>query len=158
MIIARVYEQLDGTSIMNNPNSSRHQATKGLATTQTAPCRIVIVDDHPMVRLQLEQLLREHSGITVVGSAANGEEAVSLAQSLRPEIILMDFNMPKLNGAEATRQITACLPNTKVIGLSFNSDREVREAFTSAGAFGFVDKQLAAAQLYPAIMAAMHHN
>lgn len=117
--------------------------------------RLVLVEDHPMVRMQLEYLLQAHPDVQIVGTAADGEEAIVVAHQLRPEVMVMDYNMPKLNGAEATRRIVASLPEIKVIGVSFNTDLEVREAFVAAGAVGFVDKQLAVARLHPAILAAV---
>jgi DNA-binding NarL/FixJ family response regulator len=126
--------------------------------TATKPYRLVLVDDHPMVRLQLEHLLQTYADIEIVGTAADGEEAIVVAHRLRPEVIVMDFNMPKMNGDEATRRIVETLPETKVIGLSFNTNLEVREAFVAAGAVGFLDKQLAGARLHSTILAAVHHQ
>ncbi len=133
-------------------------STQQTARAATRPCRLLLVEDHPMVRLQLENLLRTYPEVEIVGTAADGEEAIVVAHRLRPEVIVMDFNMPKMNGDEATRRIVETLPETKVIGLSFNTNLEVREAFVAAGAVGFLDKQLAGRRLHSTILAAVHHQ
>jgi DNA-binding NarL/FixJ family response regulator len=79
------------------------------------PLRILIVDDHPLVRKGLLALLSSMPDLVVVGEAANGKEAITQARELQPDIILMDLDMPELNGIEATRQITQANPRTGIL-------------------------------------------
>lgn len=94
-------------------------------------------------------------GIEVVGEAADGPEAVSLAQRLRPEVVIMDVNLPIIDGIEATRQITASLPNMAVVGLSVHNSPQIAQAMKEAGAMAYVTKDAAPEQLYQAIIAAL---
>lgn len=118
------------------------------------PYRVLLVEDQPLVRIMLGSVLRSYPDIRVVGEAGDGEDAVKLAAHLRPDIVVMDFNLPKLNGVHATRRILASQPAMKVIGISFNVESYVQDAFASAGAVKFVDKHLASEKLYPAIISA----
>ena len=79
--------------------------------------RILIADDHPMFRFGLRALLDAEAGTAVIGEATSGEEAVEMAATLQPDVILMDINMPELNGLEATRQILAANPECQYPGL-----------------------------------------
>src|SRR5258705_13197738 len=100
--------------------------------------RVLIVDDHEIVREGLETLLSEEATITLVGQAANGIEAVALATDLRPDVILMDLVMPELDGLEATRRIRGAGLACQVLVLtSFADDQKVREAL-EAGAIGYL--------------------
>lgn len=120
----------------------------------TAPVRVLIVDDHEIVREGLETLLAEEATITVVGQAANGTEAVSLATDLRPDVILMDLVMPELNGIEAIRRIRSKdLPSQILVLTSFADDQKVREAI-GAGAIGYLLKDVLKADLLRAIQTA----
>lgn len=130
-----------------------YEALQG-STGPLQPYRVLLVEDQPLLRIQLGLVLRSYLDIQVVGEAGDGEEAVKLAAQLRPDIVVMDFNLPKLNGALATRRILASQPTTKVIGISFNIESHVRKAFASAGAMGFVEKNLISEKLYPAILSA----
>lgn len=116
--------------------------------------RLVLADDHKMVRAGLRALL-ERAGVEVVGEAANGYEAVALTRSLRPDVVVMDITMPELNGIDATRRIVAEFPDTKVIGLSMNSDRRYVLAMFGAGAVGYLLKNATAEELIQAVQAVM---
>lgn len=101
--------------------------------------RVLIVDDHPVFRFGLRALLESQADLVVVGEAQSGEEAVRLARSLRPHVVLMDVNMLGLNGIEATRQITAGAPGTAVLIITMLDDDTVFTAM-QAGARGYLLK------------------
>ena len=107
-----------------------------------------------MVRQGLCSVLKQYSDIQVVGEAANGEEAVALADSLQPDVILMDVTMPKVDGVEATRLLKRTHPDVVVIGLSIYTTGQVETAMTEAGAVAFVNKEAAVDELYQAIQTA----
>jgi DNA-binding NarL/FixJ family response regulator len=102
--------------------------------------RVVLVDDHAVVRRGLEQLLRGEPGIEVVGAAGNGVQAVEVVRSERPDVVLMDLQMPEMDGVAATRQIRAESPATHVLVLTSYSDRERLIAALDAGAAGYLLK------------------
>lgn len=114
---------------------------------------VLIADDHPIVRSGLRSLLGV-DGIDVVGEAADGEEAVALALRLRPRIVLMDLQMPKLDGVAATRRIKAALPDTHVVVLTtFATEADVVRA-VAAGALGYLLKDAPAPEIVQAVRAA----
>jgi len=115
--------------------------------------RILLVDDHKMMRDGLRAILEKEEGLTVVGEAASGREALTLAHSLRPEIVVMDISMPDLNGVDATRRLLAEMPRIKIIGLSMNSDRRYVVAMFKAGAVGYLLKNSASEELIHAVRA-----
>ena len=112
---------------------------------------VLLAEDHAVVRQGLRTLLETEGYCEVVGQAQTGREAVKLAATLRPDVILMDIAMPVLNGLEATRQILAANPAAKVVILSAHSDDEYIESMTAAGAAGFLEKQTSAEILTKAI-------
>ena len=118
------------------------------------PLRVVVADDHEIVRQGLVGLLGEEFDLELVGEAANGREAVDLAYRLRPDVIVMDVSMPVMSGIEATRQIKAYVPETRIVGLSMFSDPEVAAQMRSAGADAFLSKTDPSDQLLSAIRAA----
>lgn len=115
--------------------------------------RIVLADDHAMVRQGLRGILDSYQDVSVVGEAADGEEAVELARLLRPDVIVMDVNMAKMDGIEATRRIKAQWPSILVVGLSFSNAGQVEPLLLQAGASCYVSKDAAGDQLYEAIIA-----
>lgn len=116
--------------------------------------RVLIVDDHSVVRRGLEQLLDSHPDMTVVGSAGDGEQAIELAAELRPDVILMDLSMPVLDGVQATKRITAATPGSNVVVLtSFADQRRILDAL-SAGAAGYILKDADPDDLVAAVLAA----
>jgi len=117
----------------------------------TAPIRTLLVDDHPMMRQGLRSLLTTFANIDVVGEASDGQEAVELAERLRPRLIIMDVNMPRMNGIEATAVIKSRLTDTSVIGLSVHASPETDRAMRAAGAAILLPKETAAKALYQAI-------
>jgi len=114
-----------------------------------------MVDDHPMVRQGLRAIVEQFDRILVVGEAGNGQEAVQLAQTLVPDVVLMDVNMPTMDGIEATRQITACYAHVVVIGLSVHNSPQIAEAMKQAGAAAYLTKDAAPEQLNQAICGAL---
>jgi two-component system response regulator NreC len=114
--------------------------------------KILLVDDHKMMRDGLRAVL-EKAGLRVIGEAASGREAVALAKSLQPRVVVMDISMPELNGIDATRQLVSELPGIKVIGLSMNSDRRYVIAMFKAGATGYLLKNSASDELIQAVRA-----
>ncbi len=95
--------------------------------------RVLLADDHPVVREGLARLLQMQADIEIVGQAADGQRAVEMAHELEPDVVIMDVSMPIVGGIEATRQIHGDLPRIGVIGLSMHSEREVATAMYTAG-------------------------
>jgi DNA-binding NarL/FixJ family response regulator len=115
--------------------------------------RILVVDDHSIVRDGLAALLEREHGMKVVGFASSGEEAVVTTRRIRPDLIIMDLMLPSLNGIEATRRIISEFPQTHIIALSAcHTPEHVRRALR-AGARGFVLKTEAGAELLRAVQA-----
>lgn len=112
---------------------------------------VLLAEDHAVVRQGLRTLLEAEGGFDVIGQAQTGREAVDLAATLKPDVILMDIAMPVLNGLEATRQVLAANPKAKVLMLSAYSDEEYVERTTAVGAVGFLEKQTSAEILTKAI-------
>lgn len=113
--------------------------------------RILLADDHGVVRKGLRFLLERHGGMEVVGEAADGREAVRLAESLNPEVVVIDIAMPLLNGIEATAQMVKRNPDLAVIILSMHSDEDYLLSALHAGAKGYLLKESADVDLTPAI-------
>lgn len=113
--------------------------------------RVLLVDDHAMVRQGLRSLLETYADVEVVGEAYDGEEAVARVDQLSPDVVVMDVNMPKLNGVEATARIRSRHSNVVVIGLSVNAGGENQEAMTKAGAAVLLTKEAAVEELYQAV-------
>ncbi|MDC8447257.1 MAG: response regulator [Nitrospira sp.] len=119
---------------------------------QNAKIRVLLVDDHAMVRQGLRSVLDGYEDIRVIGEAGNGEEAVQLVNQLRPTAVVMDINMPKMDGIEATGRIKSRYPETIVIGISVNAAKEKEEAMKQAGAVHLMTKEAAVEQLYDVIV------
>lgn len=116
--------------------------------------RLVIADDHAVVRHGLAQLVATFEGVELVGAAADGEEAVALCAERRPNVVLMDLEMPVLDGIEATRRIKAHQPEIAVVVLTSFSDRERILHALDAGAAGYLLKDVEPDELAKAIAAA----
>jgi DNA-binding NarL/FixJ family response regulator len=124
----------------------------------TAPIRILIADDHKIMREGLLSLLEKQQNMEVIAEAENGRKAVQLALAKRPDIVIMDISMPELNGIEATRQILADLSETRVIALSMHSDKRFVVEMFQAGASGFLLKDCAYQELALAINTVAAHQ
>jgi CheY-like chemotaxis protein len=117
--------------------------------------RVELVDDHEVVRKGLRLLLENYADLSVVGEAKDGMESVEMARNLKPDVIVMDINMPRMNGIEATKLILQELPGTTVVGLSFALDTYTEQAWKAAGGFGCISKERAGEEIYTAIIDAV---
>jgi DNA-binding NarL/FixJ family response regulator len=118
----------------------------------TAPVRVLIADDQKVVREGLAVLLGLLPGIEVVGAAADGDEAVHQAAALRPDVVLMDLNMPRCNGVEATERLRAAQSASRVVVLTTYSDDAWVFSALQAGALGFLTKDAGAEEIRRAII------
>jgi|SRR5579859_6196999 len=116
--------------------------------------RVVVVDDHEMVRSGLATFLRVMPDLDLVGEAASGQEAITLCQRTQPDVVLMDMVMPGLNGVEATRAVRQHCPETRVLALTSFPEEDLVQRALEAGAMGYLLKNVGAAELAAAIRAA----
>ena len=114
---------------------------------------VLVVDDHPMVREGIANILESDSRLTVSGQAADGIEAISAVERHLPDVVLMDVNMPRMNGIEATREIHRRWPETRIIGLSVQDDTTTAKSMCDAGAAAFISKSGASDAMIAAILA-----
>jgi PAS domain S-box-containing protein len=115
------------------------------------PVRVLLVDDHAMVRQGLRSILDGYPNLDIIAEAGDGEEAITLTRLLKPDLIVMDVNMPRLDGIEATRRIRQESPSTYVVGLSVNEAEHIVKSMKAAGAAAFLTKESAADHLYETI-------
>jgi DNA-binding NarL/FixJ family response regulator len=120
---------------------------------QGTPVRVLIADDHPVFRDGLATLLEPHPDIEVVGRAADGAETVALAAELRPDVIVMDIQMPELNGIEATRRVLAQQPGVGVLVFTMGEDDGTLLSAMRAGARGYLVKGASQEEVTRAITA-----
>jgi DNA-binding NarL/FixJ family response regulator len=113
--------------------------------------RILLADDHQIVREGLRSLIDSQPDMRVVGEAANGEEVLPKARELKPDVVVMDLCMPKLNGLQATERLQAACPEIKVVALTANEDESYLCQLCKAGAVGYVLKRSAGEELVAAI-------
>jgi DNA-binding NarL/FixJ family response regulator len=112
-----------------------------------------LADDHAVVRQGFRMILSAHPDLEIVGEAGNGREAVELAATLRPDVVVMDVAMPELNGIEATRRLTADNPHIRVVALSMHKDSVYVREILRAGARGYLLKDSVADDLVAAVRA-----
>jgi len=125
-------------------------------TSAQAPIRIVIADDHPLVREGLRRILELQEGFTVVGEAADGLEAVRQTKALRPDVLLLDLAMPRMNGLEVLRELGEMVAEVKTVLLTATIEREETVRALRLGARGVVLKDSATQMLYKCIRAVMN--
>jgi DNA-binding NarL/FixJ family response regulator len=136
------------------PNSRARRARQYPTCNDSGRLRVLLADDHEVMRQGLALLLSEEHTVEVVGEATNGREAVDLASQLLPDVVIMDMSMPVMNGDEATRQIKKDLPQTRIVAFSMREDAEVRERMCQAGAESYVLKTAP----YKELLAALRGN
>jgi DNA-binding NarL/FixJ family response regulator len=115
------------------------------------PIRIILVDDHNLVREAWKTLLDKDNSFSVIALCRNGAEAIEQARNLLPDIMLMDVNMSPVNGFEATREITEATPSVKIIGVSISDNPKYAIKMLEHGAKGFVTKTSTFAELKTAL-------
>ncbi len=115
------------------------------------PIRLMLADDHEIVRAGLRMLLGAQPDIEIVAEAGSGREAIELAQTHQPDVVLMDIAMPDMNGMEATRQLKMCCPSAAVLALTIHEEEEYFYQMLDAGASGYIPKRAAPDDLLQAI-------
>lgn len=113
---------------------------------------VLIADDHKLIRETWSFILNSDARFTVIAQCSNGEEAIEMAQKLRPKIALLDINMSPINGIEATEQIRKFSPSTKIIGVSMHSQPAYVKKLLKLGAMGYVTKNSPQHEMFEAIM------
>lgn len=113
--------------------------------------RVLLVDDHDLVRIGIKRLLSDVTGIEVVGEAASGEEAIDLVPKLKPNVVLMDVNMPGMGGLEATKRLTRLAPDSKVLVVTVYGDEPYPSRVLQAGAIGYMTKGASVDEMVQAI-------
>jgi signal transduction histidine kinase/CheY-like chemotaxis protein len=141
------------TSAESAPDGSGGEGQVSLPVAKAAGMRrLLLVDDHAMVRQGLRAILDHYPDLSIIGEAADGREAVSIATKRAPDVIIMDINMPRMDGIEATKRIKKDRPETVIIAVSVNDTPHLRESMQKAGASAFVSKEEAGERLYETIM------
>ena len=113
--------------------------------------KVLLVDDHDIVRTGLKLVAEKMSGVKIIGECSDGLQALELTKELKPDVILMDVNMPKVNGLEATRRITQFDPYVRIIILTIHAENPYPKKLLDAGALGYLTKGCAANELEDAI-------
>jgi two-component system response regulator NreC len=115
--------------------------------------RLLLVDDHDVVRTGLKSYMESQEGFRVVGEASNGIEAIELARLHQPDVVIMDISMPLMDGLQATHQLKETCPESRVLALTVHEDKQYFFEMLAAGATGYLTKQAAADELVAAIRA-----
>jgi NarL family two-component system response regulator LiaR len=117
----------------------------------TSPIRVLIADDHHMVRRGLMVLMEEYEDLEVIGEANDGEHALQMAKQLKPDVVLMDMNMPRMDGVAATRAIREACPTAQIVILTSFNDEDAIQNVLKAGAISFLMKNISGDELANAI-------
>lgn len=149
-LLDRTQSYADKPHVWSEPSKYTERHSQKVGTVS-----VVLVDDHVMIREGLRAVLANYPDISLIGEAADGEEAVSLVRKVQPSVVVMDINMPKLNGIEATARIKAQFPHIVIIGLSVNTEADNQEAMQKAGAARLLTKEAAVDELYQAIQSVL---
>lgn len=120
-------------------------------SSQAIPIRVLLVDDHPIVREGIRSCLSEHTHIQIVGEAADGFDAIDQFQSLQPDVVLMDIGLPQMNGLETTRRLVSIDPSVKILILTMHNNPEYLQEVLRIGALGYVLKDSSPRELLSAI-------
>jgi DNA-binding NarL/FixJ family response regulator len=123
-----------------------------------APIRILVADDFRAWRRLVSLMIKKSPDLRVVGEASDGLEAVQKAEKIKPDLILLDIGLPKLNGIEAGRLIRQNVPDCKIVFLTLEYDLDVVRSALDMGARGYVRKSVAASELIPAVKAAVKNG
>jgi signal transduction histidine kinase/CheY-like chemotaxis protein len=141
------------TSAVSTPELSTDEGQVSPPEVRPAGVRrLLLVDDHAMVRQGLRAILDHYPDLVIIGEAADGREAVSIVNKRAPDVVIMDINMPRMDGIEATRRIKKDHPATVIIAVSVNDTSQVRESMQKAGASAFLSKEEAGERLYETIV------
>ena len=120
--------------------------------------RLLLVDDDAGFRSTLRQLLEQRVETQVLGEAGSGEEAIRLTDDLRPDVVLMDLAMPRMNGLEATRQLKTRWPELAVVILTVHDEEVYRRTAIAAGATAFLQKKMLGVDLWPTLVRIVNRN
>jgi DNA-binding NarL/FixJ family response regulator len=138
-------------SLRRQEESARATLRSNHLSPRRAAAKVLVVDDHPIVCAGVIDLLRSHEWLVVVGQAADGEEALAKARHLLPEVVLVDINLPKLNGLALIKSLRAELPDIKIIVLSMHEPELLAHQIVQSGVRGFVCKRVASSELVTAL-------
>ncbi|MEX0742406.1 MAG: response regulator transcription factor [Phycisphaeraceae bacterium] len=122
------------------PAYNTQQHSEEVTAAEENPIRVLLADDHKILRDGLANLLREQPDIVLVGEVGDGQAAVDRTRELHPDVVVMDITMPRLTGIEATRMITRELPDVRIIGLSMHEHEDMASAMHNAGAVAYLTK------------------
>ena len=126
--------------------------------SKTNEIKIILVDDHKLIRDGLRNIIGQRANMHIVGEASDGREAIKLASKLQPNVIVMDVAMPGLNGIEAAKQIHKINPKARIIGLSMHSGKQFIQGMFRAGAYGYLLKDGDSDELITAISTVMENK
>lgn len=122
---------------------------------ETVRARLLVVDDHAFMRAGIRSILSMQTGIEVIGEAEDGEEALACCRKLRPDLVLMDISMPRMDGIEATRKVKAEFPETSILVLTAHADQDLLMDAVRAGAAGYVLKDSKPTHIVEAVRAVL---
>lgn len=117
-------------------------------------CRVLLVDDHLAIRQELRLILSGYESVEIIGEAGDGKTAIELMGSCHPDVVILDMNMPIMDGIEAAKLIKTSWPTVAIIGVCVVQERYTMDAFLKAGALAVIPKDVAHEQLYAAIVRA----